>query len=130
MKNKSVSAGHRCSATTARGTRCQMPTLRGTSLCFAHSPSTATARKQAAAKGGRRAQVPKATTVEPYRNVARIHDLVDEVIADVRRQSNTSKRAALLLRAAQRALELISAGQLEHRMDEIEDLLRERGITR
>ena len=69
----------KCTAITQGGERCKGIAIDSSDYCYAHHPDHATARRQAARKGGKRGGRGRPTR-ELHRLAARFEDLADKVL--------------------------------------------------
>ncbi len=126
-----LSESRQCSATTQAGTRCKLLAIDRLGLCNRHHPEYAVARKENAAKGGRRGGRgrPAPASAELRRLAARLEDLAEQVISGdlepragaVVAQLLGQSRAALRDSASAHEIE-----DLEKRLERLEDSLEER----
>lgn len=111
---------HSCKAKTKTGARC--PNAAGAAgWCFAHDPARAAERAAARRKGGHFKRA--AITSEPVKitTVRDVLELVNRVIADSWPLENSPARARVLLTAAESAVKALQIGNLEERVQALEE---------
>lgn len=96
-----------------------MARLRGTKHCFAHSPKTASKRKAASAKGGRRGRVGYGVPAD-VSNVNALQGHLAQVVGDQLVRPNGERRNATLARLIDVARRLIDQSELEARIAAVE----------
>lgn len=100
-----------------------MRPLRGDTLCFRHSPRTVHQRRAASARGGRHNRTPKASSAVAVASIADLQRHVGQALADVLLRDNTERRANAVARLVEVARRLIEVGEVEDRMNLIEQRL-------
>jgi hypothetical protein len=120
-----------CSAIKPNGDRCGGRAIDGSEWCWNHDPAYAEARRRNASKGGRRAGRgrPSPATAELARLQGRFEDLVDKVLAGEVERGDGTVAAQLLNGARACVVGLLKAREqeeLEGRLEEVEEILRQR----
>ena len=107
----------RCAGITAAGGRCRGQAIGSSEFCFSHDPNHAEARKQRAAKGGRRGGRGR-----PQVELTDIKDRLRAMVEDVRNGTMDRADAAV---CGQLYNTLIRCVSVELRVREVEDLTRQ-----
>jgi hypothetical protein len=118
----------KCTAITRGGTRCKGVAIDGSGYCYAHSPDHAAERRRGARKGGKRGGRGRpvaelgALRVENAEIRERLleGELLPGVAAVAIQSINTD------IRAVSAALKAREQEELEGRLEEVEELLRQR----
>jgi hypothetical protein len=118
----------KCTAITRGGTRCKGVAIDGSGYCYAHSPDHAAERRRAARKGGKRGGRGRpvaelgALRVENAEIRERLleGELLPGVAAVAIQSINTD------IRAVSAALKAREQEELEGRLEEVEEILRQR----
>ena len=118
-----TNANSRCSARTRSGAPCGMAALKGQSHCFTHSPKTASKRRVARRRGGQATRTPKARAAADVASIQALQRHVGQVLADVLLRDNTERRAGAIARLVEVARGLIEVGDMERRLEMIEQRL-------
>lgn len=116
-----------CEALRGDGQRCQAVAVRGSGLCAAHHPNFQEQRRRGAVKGGRRGGRGRGGELTQAKN--RLHTLAEDVVSgtlDTKRATAAAMVWNAWLRAQELERKLKEADELEQRLDELEDQLRER----
>ena len=120
----------RCQAQTKRGKPCGAKPAVGKSYCAFHDPARAAAQAQARKRGGHNRQTVKAAGVSgpaSLRTSGDVLALLEEVLADTRKQENSAQRSRTLISLALAALKALEVGELEERLEALELACKEAG---
>ena len=118
----------RCSAIARSGERCRGVPIDASSLCHAHHPDRAKARKRAGQKGGKRGGRGR-PVVEISELKHRFEELADEVLSGKVDRADAAVAGQLLnyaVRTVAAGLKAKEVEELEARLQELESLLVER----
>ena len=116
-----------CAATRRDGQRCQAPALPDSEHCFAHAEHLAANRQAAREKGGRhKASVVRLRGLMPPRLVP-VFETLEAALGEVHAGTLDPKRAQAMASLARAMVAVMTAGELEERMREVETQLRDRG---
>ncbi len=124
MAQASATIGNhpRCAATRRDGQPCAAPAQAGSRWCFTHDPAKDAERRAAREKGGQN----KATAIRaehlPLPNYLKpVLGAVLAAIRDVRAGTLTPAQASAIASLAGAAVRVVSAGQLEERLQALEE---------
>lgn len=121
-----------CRAKTRNGKRCAAPAGKS-GYCSFHDPALAAKRTAGRKLGGHQRVAPKVadpTSVpSQIRDVAGVMALLDAACKDTLAQENTSKRTRGLVQIAMTYLKALEVGELETRLEAIEEALKLRGAN-
>ncbi len=116
--------GVRCSGITRSGTRCERSAEGSNGLCWAHAPENADKRRRLASKAGK---------AKPSRELVdvktRLSDLADDVLTgkiDKGVGAVVSQILNVLLRAVSVEMKVREVEELDHRLEELEQLSKSR----
>ena len=115
-----------CKAKKKDGKPCPKSRLAGSDYCFTHEPSKAKERSRARRRGGLNKRVKKADDVDrrdTLRTVEDVFALLEETLADTRLLENGTNRSKVLISIAVAALRAMEVGQLEERLEALEQTL-------
>lgn len=123
-------ANQACSAITRAGQPCAAPPLREGRFCASHDPEYADTMQQARALGGQRRRkevaVGGAFDFEGLGTVPQIRRLIEVAAIDTLSLENSVSRSRTLAYLAHTAAQLLQAGELESRLERIEQALEPR----
>ena len=112
-----------CSASRRDGRPCGAPALPGSRFCFTHDPARAGERSEARAKGGRnRAHVVRLRGLVPPR-LAGVFDRLEGALVEVHDGRLDPKVASAMAALARAMVSVLTAGELEERVRNIEERL-------
>jgi hypothetical protein len=118
-----------CAATTSKGTRCQSPALLDGEYCFTHDPRTQRERQEARRLGGlRRRREKTVSTVydwEGLDSVAEIRRILLVAVSDLLGLENSVARCRTLGTLMQVALKALEVGELEERVEALEEAVKQ-----
>jgi hypothetical protein len=124
----------KCEAKNAAGGPCGMPPLEDGRFCFAHDPRRGRDRAVARKKGGHNRQTPGATEelrqAISIEDVANIRRVLTDVVADTVAQENSAQRSRALGYLLGVALKALEVGELEERLEALEQRIAEVFATR
>ncbi len=119
-----------CSAITTGGQQCGAAPLRESAFCLWHDPEhadvVAEARKVGGGRKRKEATIAVAYDFEGLGSVTQIRRLVEVAAIDALSLENTVGRARALAYLAHTAAKLLEAGELEQRLERIEQTLEPR----
>jgi hypothetical protein len=113
-----------------------MSPLTDSRFCYAHDPSRARDRAKSRKKGGHNRQTPKAGTTNsdiapvPLRDVSAVQDVLEAVLRDTLVQENSARRSRTVGYLLGIALKAIEIGELEARVEALENSLQENDAQR
>jgi hypothetical protein len=123
-----------CSATTRAGQPCAAPPLREGRFCASHDPEYADTMQQARTLGGQRRRkevaVGAAYDFEGLHTVPQIRRLIEVAVIDTLSLENSVSRSRAIAYLAHTAAQLLEAGELEQRLERIEQALAPRKQAR
>jgi hypothetical protein len=120
MAEASTSDPKRCSAHRRDGQPCAAAPLPDSAYCFAHDPQRAEQRDQARRRGGANsAKVVRLRGLMPPRLVP-IFDELEAALGEVHAGELDPKRAAAMAGLARAMVAVLTAGELEERVRQIE----------
>ena len=123
-----------CSARNENGEPCRQAPLRGSDCCFWHSPDHAEEAAEARRLGGLRRRREKTTSgayeFDGLGDTGSIRRLLEIGVLDTLDLENSIARSRTLAYLAQVALRALQAGELEERVQSLEDAMRPRLETR
>ena len=121
-------ANRACNALKEDGSPCQAPPLRDAELCLMHSPEHTKEVAEARRLGGLRRRkeqtVASAYDFQGLGTVTEIRRLVEVAAVDTLSLENTLSRSRTLAYLAQVSVNLLEKGELESRLEALEDTLR------
>ncbi len=121
-------ANRACTALKEDGSPCQAPPLRDAELCLMHSPEHAKEVAEARRLGGLRRRkeqtVAGAYDFQGLGTVTEIRRLVEVAAVDTLSLENSLGRSRTLAYLAQVSVNLLEKGELESRLEALEDTLR------
>ena len=124
MKNiTKANARRRCSARNSSGGSCGMAPLKGSRFCYIHAPETAGRRVVSRRRAGQRQRIPNAKRVTTPATIGDVALELTQALADARIHPNSLQRGMLIARLTLAVLKVIEVGQLEVRLDSIEERL-------
>ena len=117
----------KCKAVTKNGERCpNAPSASG--YCFTHDPSRGKERARARRRGGLNRTTPKVADASmvktPIRDVAGVMNLLDVATLDTLAQDNSAQRTRALVAIALAYFKGLEVGEIEARLDAIEQALK------
>ena len=113
-----------CQGTRKDGSPCTATTLGPTGFCFAHDPEKVAERAEARAKGGRnRSSLARLSRIVPAR-LGGVYDRLERAMGEVHGGQLDPRRANALANLA-RAAAVLSAGEVEQRVRELEEKMTE-----
>lgn len=122
-----------CKATNARGEPCGAPALEGSDFCFWHDPAKAKARAAARQKAGRNRRRGKADPSfaeamqeRDFRTLEDIVGLLEVAIHQTLELENSVSRNRALGYLARSWADVYETGELERRLEVLEDEILER----
>jgi len=119
-----------CSAIATGGQQCGAARLRDSAFCLWHDPEhadvVAEARKVGGGRKRKEATISVAYDFEGLESVGQIRRLVEVAVIDALSLENSVARARALAYLAQTAGKLLEAGDLEERLERIEQTLEPR----
>jgi hypothetical protein len=122
-----------CEAITTSGEPCQMAPLRGERFCWNHDPAHAADRAAARKRGGRNSSRagPVGLPVEPVRlrSVEDVRTMLEDVATETMRLANSNQRSRTLAALLGLALRTLEVGELEARLEALEEQLRTRRVA-
>ena len=122
-----------CSAKTRNGQPCRAQALKGRRFCFTHDPAQGAARAKARRRGGERRRVRHAgdSSLMPaqVRTVADTLALLDYGLAEALPLENSVQRVRLLIALADGYLRAFEAGEIGHRLQQLEQRSAARLMT-
>jgi len=117
-----------CASTNERGERCKMPPLRGADRCWVHDLSVRRERLEASARGGRNGRRSRPAPVG-----AGAIESADDVLSVIERELSllsivdvSAGRARAVATLCRVALDALSAGDIENRLQALEALVESR----
>jgi hypothetical protein len=123
-------ASQACAAITKAGAACAAPPLRDGRFCASHDPEYADTMQQARVLGGQRRRkevaVGGAYDFDGLNTVPQIRRLLEVAAIDTLQLENSVSRSRTLTYIAHTAAQLLQAGELESRLDRIEQALEGR----
>ena len=119
-----------CKALTKQGKYCpNTPSANG--YCFTHDPTRGKERANARRKGGSHSRVPHGGAAEglpkQIRTLTDVLAVLDYTLAEALPMENSIQRGRLLVALAHAFVEAIKTGELETRVEAIENALKARG---
>ena len=119
----------KCSAITQAGTRCKGTPTDSSELCYVHSPETLEDRRRNGSKGGKRGGRGR-----PLTELHRLEDKLESLADKVLEEEVAPGIAAVVVQIRNAQIRAINAGlkakeveELEGRLEEVEELLRQQG---
>lgn len=116
----------RCKAKTASGQPCKMGALKGSKFCFTHSPSTRAKQAAARKKGGENRHTPhfadRSTLPTDVNSLPEARKLLTYTLAEVAGMDNSIARARILLALFDSFIRSIEIGEIEARLQALEEL--------
>lgn len=110
-----------CRSTRRDGTPCQATTIGADGYCWAHSPALAEQRAEARRQGGRNsAKIVRLRAVMPPRLVA-VFDLLEQALQEVHAGDLSHQQATAMANLARAMATVLTAGELEQRVRELEE---------
>jgi hypothetical protein len=97
-----------------------MARLSGERFCFTHSPRATAYRRTARQKGGRATRTRKAVAPARVAEIGELQRHIGWVLADVLLRDNTERRALAVARLVEVGRRLIEQGELERRLELME----------
>lgn len=113
----------RCKARRRDGSKCGMAALTGQALCYTHSPTATLQRAASRRSGGKRTRVANAPAVTTSASVTDVCLLLTQALADARMHENSLQRATVIARLSLALMRAIEAGEIEDRLNLIEQRL-------
>ena len=98
-----------------------MPPLVGKKTCWVHSAGTQAKAQAARRRGGQKRKVSKAPAPAPVHTLADLQRHTGLALADVQRLPNSCKRGHAIARLLLVALRLIESGELQTRVEALEE---------
>ena len=114
----------KCTASKLDGDICQSYSVIGSEFCYEHDPAYAESRRESKAKGGRKRAYVGGMKV----SITAVDDILDgisEVIGNLRTMDCTVSQSRALVDAYLAALKVFELKELDDRVAEIEELMRE-----
>src|SRR5215211_3570528 len=108
----------RCAAIKANGERCRLDAKGKQSMCWAHAPENATARRKRASRGGRAKANQELPSIK-----ARLEDLTEQVLAgelETGRAAVANQLINTRLRTIELARKIRETDELEERLEALE----------
>jgi hypothetical protein len=118
----------RCQAVAKGGKPCPQRALPDGNYCYMHDPALAKERSEARRRGGLNKRVQKASDVDRPARLRSVEDvlrLLEETLADTRLLENGANRSKVFVSIALAALRALEVGQLEERLEALEQRLAE-----
>ena len=117
-----------CAATTNAGIPCRAAPGIDSTFCFNHDPDQAEAAAAARKLGGQRRKregtLTTAFALESLDTIEGVQRLLDVITAEGLAMDNGAPRLRILLAVVGHATKLIEAGELAHRIEHLEEVLR------
>jgi len=113
------------------GRSCQAYAIIGSEYCFAHDPASARKRAEARKKGGLNRRVIKRNQHEyyPIKSVKDINEILEFAINEARSLESSQSQLRVLAYLCQIALKGQELGNLEERINAIEEQMKKKEVT-
>jgi archaellum component FlaC len=118
----------RCAAIKANGERCRLDAKGKQSMCWAHAPENAVARRKRASRGGKAKANQELPSIK-----ARLEDLTEQVLAgdlETGRAAVANQLINTRLRAIELERKIREAEEIEERLEALENDLGDSGGSR
>ena len=121
---------HGCRSQKTNGEPCRATPMRGKDFCFWHSPEHAEEAAEARRLGGLRRRKERITQgaydFDGLEDVTKIRRLLEIAVVDTLALESSIARSRALAYLAQMALRALEVGELEDRIDALEEAMRPR----
>lgn len=101
-----------------------MAPLKGSRWCYIHAPEAASARVVSRRNAGLRSRTPNAPRVTTPASIEDIGLALTQALADAAMHPNSLQRGMLVARLTLSILRVVEVGELEERLQVVEDQLR------
>ena len=115
----------RCTYRSDAGKPCNTWAQHGRSYCFFHDPEKAQARREAQSRGGQPKRAMAGEAI-PLRSAQDVAAFVAELINGIRTGAVNKANASILSTLSQTLLRAIELGELEERVEQLEDKLEDK----
>lgn len=127
VSNHRLVTRRQCTATRADGQPCGMPPMAESDFCWAHDPANAEAAAEARRMGGfRRKREGTVAGAYEFGGLSNVHDirrLIEIAVLDTLSIENSIQRSRALAYLAQMGLKSLEVGEVQDRLQVIEELV-------